>query len=208
MKRKLIYFLAIFVFFTGLILSIQHKKTHRVHPIIKQLFQYLEIRDCSIINTPSYIKGSVMLEDCEMSDFKIEEIKKQIMKDLIKKSDFEMNQEAVAQYAMGSVYAYEEEARMKGVSLDKYINDDLNLCKEDFYEMCYEDGKLLIQSYLVVGAIAEKECLTVSENEINEFEEGDQTYSYEDTVYISYQLLEDKVYQLFFGNKDIKTVTY
>lgn len=208
MKRILIYFLAILVFFAGFILGIQRKETPKIHPIVKKLFQYLEIRNCSIIKMPSLKKNSVILEDDEISDFKIKEIKNQIMEDLIKKSDFEMNQDVVAQYAMGSVYAYEEEARMKGVSLDEYIKCDLNLNKEDFYEMCYEEGKALIQSYLVIGAIAEKEGITVSENDINEFEEGDQTYSDEDKIYISYQFLEDKVYQLFFENVKMEAVTY
>ena len=120
---------------------------------------------------------------------------------LIKGSKFALDKESVAEYSVEVVDSYETEAYLYDMELGKYIEKELQMTEEEFFEKCYQEGEELIKNYLIVGAIAKKENLEVTEEDIEElsgvFEKDFDEYSEEEKTYIQYQILENKVYKMF-----------
>lgn len=83
--------------------------------------------------------------------------------------DLDIEKEKVAQYSVDIVDTYKEYAYLDGLSLEEYISDELNMTKDDFYQMCYEEGLEEIKSFLVIGAVAEEEKLQVTEKEFEDW---------------------------------------
>lgn len=127
--------------------------------------------------------------------------RKQIREQLITGSDFNLDQNNIAKYSLEIVESYEEEAYLYNMELEEYVNKELHMTDEEFYQMCYEEGADYVKTYLVFGAIAMKEQLGVTEQDIEEFEDSDNMiidrYSEEEQTYRNYQILENKVYGLF-----------
>lgn len=115
---------------------------------------------------------------------------------LINESRFQLDQKVVAQYSLEVVKSYEDEAFLNNMTLDDYINTKLKMGKKEFYSMCYEEGTELIEYYLLVGAIAEKEGFTVTEEEMLDYDYYQSEIGKEDKIYIGWQILENKIYEL------------
>lgn len=115
---------------------------------------------------------------------------------LISTSTFQLDDNAVATYSLSIIKSYEEEANLYDMPLDSYISEVLNISEDEFYYMCFNDGVKYIETYLVIGAIAEKESITVSKNDV-ELYAGSTIYSDEERAYVYYQVLYNKVYDLF-----------
>lgn len=128
----------------------------------------------------------------------------EVMNDLIRDSKFSIDKASVAKYSIEIVQSYANEASLSGLSLDNYIEQSLNMSEEEFYSMCYKEGASLIEKYLVIGAIAEQETLSVTEHEILSFMEDNNEASPSDETksYISYQILENKVYNMLITEAD------
>ena len=124
-----------------------------------------------------------------------------VMDALIKGSKFALDKESVAEYSVEVVDSYETEAYLYDMELGKYIEEELQMTEEEFFEKCYQEGEELIKNYLIVGAIAKKENLEVTEEDIEElsgvFKKDFDEYSEEEKAYIQYQILENKVYKMF-----------
>lgn len=123
----------------------------------------------------------------------------EVMNEIIRDSKFSMDNANVANYSLEIVQSYANEASISGMSLENYIGQVLNMNEEEFYSMCYDEGASLIEKYLVIGAIAERESLSVSEEEIQSFIESNNELSPTDETksYITYQILENKIYSMF-----------
>ena len=128
-------------------------------------------------------------------------LRNSIMKTLINDSNFSLNRDKVASYSIEIVKSYETEASFYDMSLDKYVEQELKMTKKEFYDMCYNEGEEYIKTYLVVGAIAEKEALAVTEKDIESFsnivKRDPDSYSDESGAYIGYQILQNKLYRMF-----------
>lgn len=109
--------------------------------------------------------------------------REEILDYLIANSKFELDEEEVANYAKEIVFMSKNEAIMNGYDdLDEYIENELNISKEQFFSQCTEKGKYEICTYLVIGAIAEREKLEIPKGE---------------DIYETYQNMENKVYSIF-----------
>lgn len=132
-------------------------------------------------------------------------VRNRIIDNLIKDSVFSLPEDNVAKYSVEIVKSYENEALVYQMELEEYIDQELQMTKKGFFDMCYNEGEKYIKSYLVVGAIAEKEALTVTKKDITEFsdfrKDKSTNFSDEAKAYISYQILENKVYDMFIENK-------
>ncbi|MBQ4057783.1 MAG: hypothetical protein IJD40_02485 [Lachnospiraceae bacterium] len=88
---------------------------------------------------------------------------------LIQKVEYVISEEQVVEYSVNVVNNYEYVANLYGLDLKDYYINILGLGEEDFYQQCYSEGLYDIQRALLVGYIAEKEHILVSEEDIKQF---------------------------------------
>lgn len=88
---------------------------------------------------------------------------------LIQKVEYAISEEQVVDYSVNVVNNYEYVANLYGLDLKDYYINILGLSDEDFYQQCYSEGLYDIQRALLIGYIAEKEHISVSEEDIRDF---------------------------------------
>ncbi len=71
------------------------------------------------------------------------------------------------------------------MSLIQYSQEILGYTKEQFYQKCYEEGEEAIKSFLVIGAVAEKEFPDLAQKTDDK------------NIYLQYQEIENAVYSYF-----------
>lgn len=108
----------------------------------------------------------------------------QVLEKLIDRSEFEIRYEAVENFALEIISGYEREAYIYGMTLPEYAETVLKVSYDDFFELAYEEGNRLIETYLVIGAVY-----------YDEF--GDFEYGTGEDIYYLYQMIENDVYSLF-----------
>ena len=113
----------------------------------------------------------------------IVDARKQVMDKLLELSTFSLNKDEIMEYSLDIIQGYEMEAYLYDMSLSDYSEKILKIPYDKFFEMCYEESELIIKTYLIIGAISEKEKFTDEYNEEN--------------IYLQYQELENNVYSLF-----------
>lgn len=109
--------------------------------------------------------------------------RKEILDKLLDLSEFLIDEDEIMEYSLEIIQGYEMEAYLYNMSLSDYSEKILGIPYYKFFEMCYEESELIIKTYLIIGAISEKEKFTDEYNEEN--------------IYLQYQELENNVYSLF-----------
>lgn len=110
-----------------------------------------------------------------------------VLNKLIENSKFVLDEECVSDYALTIVEGYENEALISNMTLKQYCKNVLKISYDELFEKSYEESAKLIESYLIMGAIAYKEF---GYKEIkDEIDAND--------LYAQYQELENQVYALF-----------
>ena len=89
----------------------------------------------------------------------------------------------MADFAKGIVYSYENAELMFGYTeLEAYVQEELNMTMDQFFETCLEKSRRTIENFLVIGAIAEIEGIEITKlDDVNE----------------TFMNLENSVYDLF-----------
>ena len=126
--------------------------------------------------------------------------KTDFLNSVISSSVFSLNEEDILRHSAYIVKSYEQIAQSFNVSLEEYYSA-YNYSKEQFYTRCYNEAEHDIKQYIIVGALAERYSITVTDEELcDEYEK----YGYDDAYieenkerisYINYLLLETKTLQ-------------
>lgn len=142
---------------------------------IEDLFGYPSLEAFKQETNKSYMEHKKTLQ--------IYDARTEVLDKIIERSKFELNSEEVVEHSKTIVYSYENLAIMYGYEdLDQYVEKELEISQDEFMENCIEEGKKQIKTFLVIGAIADKENINV--------ERGDK-------LDLSYQSLENEVYSIF-----------
>lgn len=128
------------------------------------------------------------------------DIRNEIRDAIIKRSKFTIDDGEVAEYAVDIYKKYEQIAFLCGYeNIEDYCKNELNLTKDEFLSMCCEEGKNDIKEALIIGAIAFKENICVSDEEIQKYcEENEEQIENKDQI--CYTIIENKVYDLLLSD--------
>lgn len=120
-------------------------------------------------------------------------VREEVIQLLIDGSEFELNKYEIAEYSLEIVHYYESLAYLYDLSLEEYCNEVLKISYNDFFDMCYLEGEILVKTYLIVGAVSYMEFQDeLVQQNINE-----------ENIYENYMDLENRFYELFiFANPD------
>jgi len=124
------------------------------------------------------------------------------MDKLISESEFDLLEEKVIENAVAIYYSYGEMVNVK--DSDESQVTYLGIPEDELYDHCYIESENELKYYLVIGAIAEAENLSVTEDEIEELclEKGYDIFKLTDETkcFMEYSLLEMKVLDLVFSD--------
>ena len=119
---------------------------------------------------------------------------------IINSSVFSLNEEDILRHSAYIVKSYEQMAQSFNMSLEEYYSAQ-NYSKDQFYTMCYNEAEHDIKQYIIVGTLAERYSITITDEELcAEY----QKYAYDDVFieenkerisYINYLFLETKTLQ-------------
>ena len=120
-------------------------------------------------------------------------VREEVIQLLIDGSEFELNKDEIAEYSLEIVHYYESLAYLYDLSLEEYCNEVLKISYNDFFDMCYLEGEILVKTYLIVGAVSYMEFQDeLVQQNING-----------ENIYENYMDLENRFYELFiFANPD------
>lgn len=99
-------------------------------------------------------------------------------------SDFDLKEEEITLYVDQLKQQYQMYAYYSGADMETYLEEMMGLTMDEFEKQCRDIAIYRIQTPLVLGAVAEKEGLTVSEEEYS-------TRAEEYMNYYGYQTLEE-----------------
>lgn len=103
---------------------------------------------------------------------------------LLSIAEFQLDEKEVAEYSRHLVYREENLSTIYGYnSFEEYLREELKLTEDQFLQKCITDGEKEIKKYLVIGAVANLENITIDSQE---------------DVEAKYQELENAVYESFF----------
>ena len=111
-----------------------------------------------------------------------------VMKELMQRGKFDLDEQQVASYALDIVNSYEMEANLHNMSMEDYCLQILKVPYENIYEVCYKEAECYVKSYLVIGAVMYAEYG-------NTFEFIEMEL--ENDLYKEYQTLENEFYNIF-----------
>lgn len=118
-----------------------------------------------------------------------------IIEELIEKSSFDTDNNFVLDYAEVVYHEYENMATGYGNSIEEFIKDFFNENLDEFYERCCNEAENEIKRFLVIGAVADKINVVISDKDIEEY--GNlKIDDLDDKNIISYkyEVLEEKVW--------------
>lgn len=129
----------------------------------------------------------------------------QILTEIIKNSKFNFDNEQMTKYSLKTVDGYVEIASLYDMDLEQYRKNILDVNEVQFFQMCYDETKKYVEEYLIIGAIAYKESLNITEKEIDKYLQDnnfslEEKESSESMCYLKYQLLRKKVYNFILNN--------
>lgn len=118
-----------------------------------------------------------------------------IIEELIEKSTFNMDRNHTIDYAEVIYNEYKDMAIGYGCSIEEFIKDFFGENLEEFYERCCNEAEKEIKRFLVIGAIANKINIAVSDEDVErKFKDINiDDLSKNDFVMYKYQVLEEKV---------------
>lgn len=132
--------------------------------------------------------------------------KNNIINELIAKSKFEIKKEEIGTYSYNIYEKYERIAYIYGYnSVDRYYQEVLKLTEDEFFNMCYIEGEREIKEYLLIGAIAVKENMMITNEELEKYciENGEKyTENMNETIknVYMYNILQNKIYKFLMQN--------
>jgi FKBP-type peptidyl-prolyl cis-trans isomerase (trigger factor) len=122
-----------------------------------------------------------------------------IYQNIIENSNITINEEELIDYSVQIVEKYEKIANMYGYNnIEEYSLNILKMNETEFYNMCCEEGKYEVSMYIVIGAIAEKEKISYTEQEFLSMcrrmgYQEDERNNAEIKIYIEYEIYKDKI---------------
>ncbi len=126
--------------------------------------------------------------------------KTDFLNSVISSSVFSLNEEDILRHSAYIVKSYEQIAQSFNMSLEEYYSAQ-NYSKDQFYTQCYNEAEHDIKQYIIVGTLAERYSITVTDDELcDEYKK----YGYDDAFieenkerisYINYLFLETKTLQ-------------
>lgn len=122
-----------------------------------------------------------------------------LFKKIIKNTQFQVDEQEIAEYSVQIVNDYKEIANIKEKDLYTYYTDELHYSKDEFYDKCYNQGLYEIQRILLIGKISDIEKIYVTHKDITDYLEKNNIseVSYNKSkrmkTEIDYFILEDKV---------------
>lgn len=140
----------------------------------------------------SYVEFEKYIYERILTRKKVEVIiaaRHRVMEQLISRCSFQLDESEVARYSLNIISGYEDEAYLYGITLEEYCNRILEISYDKFFERCYEEGEYTIKSYLIIGAIAMLENISIADKEFPLDLAGESG--------IEYQVLENSFYDLF-----------
>ncbi|MBD5089004.1 MAG: hypothetical protein HDT30_09400 [Clostridiales bacterium] len=137
-------------------------------------------------------------KNCILEEKKAEQInekREDIMEELIEKSIFNMDRNYLLDYAEVVYHEYEDMATGYGSSIEEFIKDFFNENLDEFYERCCNEAEKEIKKFLIIGAIANKINVDISDKDIEEKYENLNADNLDDMdiVLYKYEILEEKV---------------
>lgn len=121
-----------------------------------------------------------------MEHLKIQRIlsaRAEIINFLLGTARFELDESEVAEFSKRMVYQEQNYSLLFGYdSFEDYLSEELQMTEKQFLQKCYDDAELEIKKCLIIGAIAEKESISILLGE---------------DLYDTYQNIENAVYDLF-----------
>jgi FKBP-type peptidyl-prolyl cis-trans isomerase (trigger factor) len=186
--------ISFFIFFVGLGKNLINKNNYEVSNIIITYLVNQGVHKSKLLFSAKYREFTYAKnENDDDSEY---------WKMLMEASEFEIIEDEIAAYSLKIVENYKYLAQLYGMELKEYYQNVLLLDEEDFYQLCYSEGVYDVEKYLLVGYIAKKEDLAVTEDEISEFCEPNG-YVYMEVKAdselknaISYYILEKKVVEV------------
>ena len=119
---------------------------------------------------------------------------------IITECSFDLNDDCILEHTTTLAYQTAMQATLENLTLDTYIMQTMNMSKEEFYDICYKTCQKEVQEYLIIGAIATIENITVSDQEIDQYcktQNLDKNDLHdEEEIYLYYYVLRDKVQNL------------
>ncbi len=119
---------------------------------------------------------------------------------IIENSSFILNQDCLLEKATNLAYQSAFQATTTGQTLDGYIEQTMGISKDEFYAKCYTSCQRDIQEFLIIGAIASKESLFVTSQELDDYcsknNLNKETLPEEEKRYVVYHILRNEIMQL------------
>lgn len=133
----------------------------------------------------------------------INQKREDIIEELIEKSSFNMDRNYILDYAEVVYHEYKDMATGYGSSIEEFIKDFFNENLDQFYERCCNEAEKEIKKFLIIGAIANKINVVISNKDIEMKYENlnSDTLSKSDFTMYKYQLLEEKVFDYLIQEK-------
>ncbi len=174
-----------------------------IEGVILNNYEYEEIIDmdskiCEVFNVNcvqdayDYVETIIYEEKKSKSEI---EMKNDFIQYVLEKSKYELDESAIEKYAATNITYYQNCAFANGLTMEQYANQ-----YEDFYGQMYEEAEYNVKAFLLIGAIASKENIEVTQSQ---FENVCQEYNYSEKylkehpeieIYIYYSLLEANVF--------------
>ena len=159
--------------------------------------QVIEIQ----VDVYNYIK-SENLDKCGI-DVLYDYDKKNTIKEIIEKTEYNIDKNQVVDYSKKIVKNYESIAYMYDLTLEEYYTEEMGISKSEFFEKCYGEGVYDTKYFLTIGAIAAKEELAISNDEyeqyINDNDLSDDLSEKEQNK-VRFLILESKIRELLKEN--------
>lgn len=95
------------------------------------------------------------------------EQQEKLLNTVIENSEYILDKNEIAQYSVQVVNNYEDIALITYDSLEEYIEQELGLTEDEFYEQCYIEGENEVKQYITVAAIAKDLNMEISEDELD-----------------------------------------
>ena len=120
------------------------------------------------------------------------EANKKFIANVAEKCKFYFDKDEIAEYSKEVVENYRNIAYLNGATLEQYIEFELKMSEDEFYELCYKEGEAEVAEYLIIGAMAPRLSLNDSD-----FAVFCSLYGYDkntnDNVYTRYLFLKENV---------------
>lgn len=186
-RRKFVIIMVTFTLLMTIVSCNDGSKEVTINKDIVAMLEYLNLEECMITKLSL---GS----ESDKKNMEAEEILKKIQRD----SCYIFSEEQIIEYATNlGLTMTSDYILYQNIDLDEYLMEIYGISKTEFFEQCYQQAKNEVEYYLIIGAISDKEGITVSDKDVkawclsNGVEEED--LDEENLCYIKYYIIEEKI---------------